>query len=132
MRSLITFAKYLFLVIIVVIIFGFSLWHNPKRDRFLIPERFTGTVYVYFQVPGAPPLEMEDGYRLIVIPDNGVVKTSSDLISGKLHDEYWLCYPNGERRRMPPDRIGGGGTVERGNSYGQKIIYFQFEVLRKK
>lgn len=109
---------------------GFSLWYNPKRYRYLIPEKFVGIIYVYFQVPDAEPLKIEDGYQLIVVPESGIVKTSSDLIAGKLHDEHWLYSSNGKRRKMPPDKIGGGGTVKQRNSSGQQEFYFQFEILR--
>jgi hypothetical protein len=130
MYSFTSLAKYFIVAVIILMLSGFSLWHNPKRDRFLIPDKFTGTVYVYFQVPGAPTLKMEDGYRLIIVPDSGVVKTSSDLIPGKLHDEYWL-YSCEKRIRMSPYKLGGGGTVKQKNALGQQEIYFQFEVLKE-
>jgi hypothetical protein len=104
--------------------------NNPKRDRFLIPQDFTGTVYVYYEVPGAEPLKMEDGYRLIVIPSSGVTRTSSALIGGKLHNEYWL-YLGDKRTTMSPYKLGGGGTVEQKNSLGQQEIFFQFDVLKE-
>ncbi len=130
MRLLTTLLKYCIIAVVILMLSGFSLLYNPKRDRFLIPEKFTGTVYVYFQVPGAPPLKMEDGYRLIVIPESGVAKTSSDLIPGKLHDEYWF-YSGEKRIRMSPYKLGGGGTVKQKNALGQQEIYFQFEVLKE-
>ncbi len=130
MRSFTIFAKYFVVVFMILMLSGFSLWYNPKRNRYLIPEKFTGTVYVYYKVPGAEPLKMEDGYRLIIVPDSGIVKTSSEPIGGKLHDEHWLYSSNGKRRRMPPDKMGGGGTVERNNSSGQQEIFFRFDILK--
>lgn len=130
MYSLSSLVKYFTITFLILTLSGFALLHNPKRDRFLIPEKFTGTVYVYFQVPGAPALKMEDGYRLIIVPDSGIVKTSSELIPGKLHDEYWL-YSGEKRIPMSPYKIGGGATVERKNALGQQEIYFQFEVLKE-
>ena len=130
MRFLTTLIKYIIFAIVILMLFGFSLFDNPKRYRFLIPEKFNGTVYVYFQVSDAPPLKMEDGYQLIVIPESGVVKTSSEPIGGKLHDEYWLYSADGKRRRMPPEKMGGGGTVERKNASGQHEIFYQFNILK--
>jgi len=130
MRPFASLIKYFIVGVVILMLSGFSLWYNPKRDRFLIPEKFNGTVYVYFQVSGTPPLKMEDGYRLIVVPDSGIVKTSSDLIPGKLHDEYWL-YAGEKRIRMSPYKLGGGVTVEQKNALGQQEIYFKFEVLKE-
>ncbi|HHT9145971.1 MAG TPA: DUF6843 domain-containing protein [Candidatus Wunengus sp. YC61] len=119
--------KYFIAASVILILFGF--FDNPKRYRFLIPKNFTGTVYVYFQVSGAEALKKEDGFQVIVVPDNGVVKTSSELIGGKLHDEYWL-YSDGKKYRMSPNKLGGGGTVEQKDSFGQQEIFLQFNLLK--
>ena len=130
MRLFTSLAKYCIIVIVILMLSGFSLWYNPKRYRYLIPEKFFGTVYVYFQVSDAPPLNMEDGYRLIIVPDSGIVKTSSDGMWGEHHDEFWL-YSAGKRTRMSPYKLGGGATTERKNALGQREIFFQFEVLKE-
>jgi hypothetical protein len=130
MRLFTSFFKYMIFAIVVLMLSGFSLWHNPKRDRFLIPEKFTGTVYVYFQVPGAPPLKKEDGYRLIIVPDSGIVKTSSDPIGGKLHDEYWLYSSDGKRRRMSDGKLGSLYTTAEKNPSGQLEMILVFKVLK--
>lgn len=115
---------FLFLMIIT------GMMSNPKRNRYLIPESFYGTVYIYYNVAGADPLAMEDGYRLIIVPENGVVKTSSEQIGGKLHDEFWL-YSGDKRVRMSPDKLGGGASIKQKNSLGQQEKFFQFEVLKE-
>ncbi len=119
--------KYFIAASVILVLLGF--FDNPKRYRFLIPEHFTGTVYVYFQVSGAEPLKKEDGFQVIVVPDNGVVKTSSELIGGKLHDEYWL-YSDGKKYRMPTNKLGGGGTVKQKGASGQQEIILQFDVVK--
>lgn len=106
-----------------------GMMNNPKRNRYLIPDNFYGTVYVYYEVPGAPPLKYEDGYKLVVVPDNGVVKTSSEHIGGKLHDEYWL-YSGEKRVRMSPNKLGSRYTVEQKNSLGQQEFFLRFDVLK--
>lgn len=121
--------KYFIAASVILLLFGFGFFDNPKRYRFLIPENFTGTVYVYLQVPGAEPLKIEDGFQVIIVPDNGVVKTSSEPIGGKLHDEYWL-YSGGKRYRMPTNKLGGGGTVKQKDQFGQQEIFLQFNVLK--
>lgn len=127
MLSLTSLLKFSAIASVVLVLVGF--FNNPKRYRYLIPEKFSGTVYVYFKVPGASPLKIEDGFQLIVVPENGVVKTSSEPIGGKLHDEFWL-YSGEKRYRIPPNKIGGGGTTERKNALGQQEIFFQFNVLK--
>lgn len=120
--------KYFIAATVILVLFGFGLFREPpKRDRFLISEHFTGKVYVHFQVPGAEPLKKEDGYRVIVIPADGVVKTSSELIGGKLHDEYWLYSDDGKKYRMPPNKLGGLWTER---YKGQQEIILIFEVLK--
>jgi len=100
----------LMLVIFAAATIGGCL-NNPKRDRYLIPHDFVGTVYVHYNVPTAKPLTMEDGYRLVIIPYSGIVHTSSDLMGGKFHDEYWLV--NGDKRvMMSPYKLGGGWTEQ--------------------
>ncbi len=116
------------LAVCAVAVLGGCL-NNPKRNRYLIPHDFAGTVYVFYKVPGAEPLKMEDGYRLVVIPDNGIARTSSEPIGGKLHDEYWL-YSGNKRTKMSPYKLGGGWTEERKNALGQDEIFFAFQVLK--
>lgn len=102
--------------------------NDTKRHRILIPEGYHGTVYVYFGVKGAPPLKMEDGYQLIIVPNNGIVRTSSELIGGKLHDEYYLYSEKG-RTTLPPQRLGGGGTSEKSNASGEREQCSFFEIF---
>jgi len=116
----------LMLVIFAAATIGGCL-NNPKRDRYLIPHDFVGTVYVHYNVPTAKPLTMEDGYRLVIIPYSGIVHTSSDLMGGKFHDEYWLV--NGDKRvMMSPYKLGGGWTEQQ---EGHQEITSIFRVLKE-
>ena len=115
-------------IIILIIIALSGCLQNPKRNRYLIPLNFHGTVYVYYKVNGAPPLVIEDGYRLVVVPDSGVVHTSTEIMPGKLHDEY-LLYSASGRMKLPPQRIGGGAVDEREKNNGEREIISWFEVL---
>jgi hypothetical protein len=102
--------------------------YDTRRYRILIPESYHGTVYIYFGVKDAPPLKMEDGYQLIIVPNDAIVRTSAELISGKLHDEYYL-YSDKGRTPLPPQRLGGGATTERSNASGERELYYFFEVF---
>lgn len=130
MNYSLSWSKYLVLAITIPIITGMGMMVNPKRNRYLIPEKFHGTVYVYYNVKDALPLPMEDGYRLIIVPDNGIVKTSSEIMGGKFHDEYWLY--SGERKSlMSPHKLGGGYTVKQKNNMGEDEIIHEFDVLKE-
>lgn len=103
----------LILTIIGVVCFSVLLYllrENPKRDRFLIPEGFSGTLAVTYSVQGAPPLPMEEGFRLIKFNNDGIVQTSSPGMPGKFRDEYYF-YSGNARRPLEPKEMGGGSTV---------------------
>ncbi|KQC06500.1 MAG: hypothetical protein APR54_07150 [Candidatus Cloacimonas sp. SDB] len=114
------------IILCAVLIVGGCL-NKPKRDRFLIPDKFVGMVSVYYEVQGAEPLKMEDGYRLVVVPNSGIVRTSSEAIGGKLHDEYWL-YSGNKRTKMSLYKRGGLWTE---GQLGQKEVCLKFEVLKE-
>ncbi len=120
--------RYLLLLLLLIVIVG--MMNNPKRNRYLIPEKFYGTVYVYYNVKDAPPLPMEDGFRLIVVPENGIVRTSSPPIGGEFYDEEWL-YSGEKRVRMSPYKLGGGSTVQQKNSLGEQEVFHKFNVLKE-
>jgi hypothetical protein len=42
---------------------------------FLFPEHFTGSVFVFYDVPDAPPPKFEDGTRVLDVPKDGWVTT---------------------------------------------------------
>ncbi len=63
-----------------------------KGQRFLIPSGYAGEVFVEYAVAGAPPLPLEDGARVMVIPADGWLKTSSDIQTGWRHNDelyFW-------------------------------------------
>ena len=121
-------SRYFLLLLLLTIFTG--MMSNPKRYRILIPEKFSGTVQIYHSVAGADKLKLEDGYLLIIVPENGIFKTSSEPMPGKLHDEYWL-YSGNKRERMSPYKLGGGGTIEQINSLGQHEVFYEFRVLKE-
>jgi hypothetical protein len=96
------------------VFFGF-VWfigaNAPKRDRYLIPEAYAGWLCVTYSVPGAPPLEIKDGYRLVQFSPSGVVETSTEGMSGKYRDEFWFYGGNTLRPMNIEKEMGGGYTV---------------------
>jgi len=95
----------------------------PKRDRYLIPENYSGWLCVKYSVPGAPALEMEDGYRLVKLPAQGVVETSTEGMPGKFKDEFWR-YSGATRRQMNEKELGGGHTIARSEDPARYTFMF--------
>jgi hypothetical protein len=102
----------------ILVALGYAVWllntDRPKRDRYLIPENYSGWLCVTYSVPGTPALEMEDGYRLVKFPASGVVETSTEGKPGEYYkDEFWR-YSDATRKQMNVEKeLGGGHTVAR-------------------
>ena len=64
--------------------------NRPPR-QYYIPQNFSGWVTIKYEKPNAPALEEKNGYLQVIIPENGIVETSSKLESGWSRDEhYWM------------------------------------------
>ena len=100
---------------VVLLVFVGFVWlvsaNTPKRERYLIPEGYFGWLCVSYSVSGTPPLEMEDGYRLVKFSSSGVVETSTDGMPGKYKDEFWFYGGNTLRKMNIEKEMGGGYTV---------------------
>src|SRR5438105_4542533 len=68
-----------------------------RPSRYLMPDGYVGWVKIYFKVPNAPALPIEDGYYLFKFPASGVLQTSSAMEDGWAQDQYF--YFSGESRR---------------------------------
>ncbi|MFT3916310.1 MAG: hypothetical protein QM704_20195 [Anaeromyxobacteraceae bacterium] len=55
--------------------------------RWVVPEGYQGWVEMKCGVTGAPPLPVEGGLAVIVVPQDGKIVTSSPLRSGPARDE---------------------------------------------
>ena len=85
---------------------------SSKGHRYYLPEMYAGWVCVYYDVDNAPPLPVEDGYLVVKIPENGIVKTSSRPRGEKLKSEYYYYGARGIRSAMEL-KLGGGFTVQK-------------------
>jgi len=56
--------------------------------RFLIPEGYVGWIRVDFDVPGAPPLPIEDGFYIFKFPESGRLQTSSGDVVVSRRNEF--------------------------------------------
>jgi len=111
------------------ILCGMGLFVRPKGYLYLIPEGFTGTVYLTYSVKDSPELKQTDGYYVVKFPQDGSLVTSSAPLPGQDHDEYWI-YSGENRYKLPPEKIGGGGTKAYVNSSGERILKTYFTILK--
>ena len=68
-----------------------------EPERHVVPEDFEGWAVVRYGVEGAPPLQLEDGTRVIEYPASGSLDTSSPAPEdeGFLHRGYYRKTPDG-------------------------------------
>jgi hypothetical protein len=90
------------LSIFVVVLTGCVL---RQGNRVLIPAGYVGWIRVYYDVQGAPPLPVEAGKRLINVPANGIVRTSSDHDSRYGVDEYFYLNPDGTLTKLTTEGV---------------------------
>jgi len=86
------------------------VFHRRPPERFLIPAGYSGWVRVDFRQKGAPPLQMEDGRRLLKLNAQGALQTSSDPQLGHGRDDFFYYL---DHRRTPLSNAGvcKGGMV---------------------
>jgi hypothetical protein len=76
-------------------------------DKFLLSGDFSGWVEIEFQVSGASPLERdESGFRVVRVPDEGIVRTSDPPVYGEGRLRLYL--------RAHADGTTSAAQVERG------------------
>jgi len=105
---------------------------NPsKGSRYLLPEKYSGWICVSYNVKDAPLLEKQNGFILLKVPKNGIVKTSST--SGTYskegyyiptYDEYYYYSKKGIRKAEEL-KMGGGYSSQ---IEGEKSITSYFWV----
>ena len=71
-----------------------------RRDRFYLPKNFNQLAHVRFGVGSAPPLEMEDGFRVVHIPNSGEFSTSSPMRPGEGYRDEYICLDGSSRRHV--------------------------------
>ncbi len=93
-------------VIAAVVVAGgivcLSIYLFTKTDEtngvYLIPEGYEGDVFVFYNVPGAPPVEVENDYFVHEIHEDGYFVTSTrDMRHGIVTDQYYYVDENGNR-----------------------------------
>lgn len=89
-----------------------TLLGPPKGYRYYLPEGYSGWICVSYQVAGAPPLPLEEGFLAHTIPPGGVLRTSSAPRFSPKIDAYFYYNASGTRK-ADELRIGGGYSEQK-------------------
>jgi hypothetical protein len=107
-------------VLVLPVLFVISgCMQTRQADRYLIPQGYTGWVFLEYEVKGAPPLGSESGFKLFRIPRNGRLQTSSPgPVAGAARDEYYYIHSKGQRQPLKLGDWGRGGSIWGGSVGG--------------
>lgn len=84
---------------------------SSTNDIYLIPEDYEGDIYVLYNVKGAPEVEVEDGYEVHVINEEGYFATSTpDMDYGTVTDQYYYVDEAGNRTPIDETCVSIFGT----------------------
>lgn len=95
----------------------------PLREpnKYVLPAGFTGKIKIIYQVEGAPPLEVQDGYRVIDVPPSGQVSTSSEMLYGTAVDLFVRRLPEGGTEELTVMHLG----LRKNGLVGDKNEFFE-------
>jgi hypothetical protein len=79
----------------VLLFAGFLFFTHRAAQHYFIPKGYSGWVTVRFEKAGTPPLPEKDGVVEYHIPANGILETSSKLVTGWSRDEFFWESPAG-------------------------------------
>lgn len=97
-------------------------YHPVKGTKYLFPKKYRGWICVTYNAKRFPPLQKENGFFLVKIPESGVLKTSSTPNTYskegyyiRAYDEYYYYTDKGIREAKEL-AMGGGFTVHKEGS----------------
>ncbi|TMU87089.1 hypothetical protein FGG79_02820 [Bacillus sp. BHET2] len=97
---------------------------EETNHLYLIPEGYTGDVYAFYHIKGAPKVKMEGDYVIHPINDNGYFVTSTEeMNTGLVTDQYFYVDEEGNRTRIDEtctSLFGTGGST-RSTDDGEEI-----------
>jgi hypothetical protein len=103
-----------------------ALQPAPKAYIWLLPDEYAGWVRVDFGAPSAPSLPEENGYRVLRVPESGIVRSSDALISSPSREQFFF---EREGTRRPAQHNIAGWTVQKQESAmsgGHELSLFAF------
>jgi len=125
--------KTIFISLVVLVISYMGLmwyaYHPVKGMKYLFPEEYRGWICVTYNAEGFPPFIKDDGFLLVKIPKNGIVKTSNSLNTYSkegyyipTYDEHYYYSEKGIREAK--ELVMGGGYTVRQTGNKELTSYF--------
>lgn len=100
-----------------IAVIAFGVWMalgmrqvSRPASRYLVPDGYVGWARVQYDVPGAPPLPVEQGKYVLKFPADGLLKTSSPERFGWAKDEFFYDR-DGALRQLRQTASGAGGEI---------------------
>jgi hypothetical protein len=111
---------HLLVILFIVVFSGCEILESSKKGEiYYLPGKYAGWVCVSFNVEGAPPLPEKDGFLIVTIPPDGILKTSTKSRVGPKSSEYYYYSDKGVRKATEL-QLGGGGTI---GQEGKEIMF---------
>ena len=87
--------KRFLLGLFVVLLITAGCMKYARSTRYVLPNGYIGWIRIDHGVKDASPLPLEHGFFLAVIPESGILKTSTDLPEGWSKPEWYYDTGNG-------------------------------------
>ncbi|WP_438825201.1 DUF6843 domain-containing protein [Bacillus sp. JJ1127] len=112
-----------------------SLTQRTTDVVYLIPDGYEGDLIVLYNVPGAKPLQTEDGFRVVSFsPDGTAITSTKDMKYGIVNDKYYIIDKEGKRTKLDSSCIRpkstGSSTDHVGEGNEHTFRFGQLEVTR--
>ena len=90
---------------------------------YLLPDDFTGWATVTFAVASMASLPLEDGARLVVVPPDGHLQTSSPQELGIVSQRFYVIDAHGKRTAIDqPEAHHGADPNAAWKAHGRKVV----------
>ncbi|WP_394751243.1 DUF6843 domain-containing protein [Spongiimicrobium salis] len=90
---------------IVGIIAFWQIWikiNTVAPETYLIPKDFNGKIKIIYGLECGTKPKIENGRRVLVIPNDGILFVDYEFKSGIIDHEYYLIDKNGKRIKLEP------------------------------
>ena len=125
--------QFLMAVLSVFVLFA-GCREDRRSDVFLIPKGYVGPIRIQYGVQGASPLQINGNSFYIVIPPDGLLKTSTDpesgwgddrfYYSGKIHERLYQRSEPYRPGETPPTPMVWNGVVTVDKTKRRTLMYF--------
>lgn len=88
----------------ILIMYSFScvvsVLTRPEKETFLIPQNYSGNIYIIYNQKNCVAKEYENDRRIYRIPDNGILLTQFEDEYGRVDQEYYFVDKVGKRTKL--------------------------------